>query len=109
MKALAALDQLAALGASLHPCYLLTGTLLDGDLAEPVFQAPVDTRGRQRHVKGHVIVHRRQRFQIRPDLVRHVARISRAVRSRNHDVDLPAVYLHTEVTLRYGHEFQCHS
>ena len=74
--------------------HLVGRALLDRDAASSrrAVDRPVDRRRGRRDVERDAAVARRERLQVRADLVDHVARRRRPVRADQHDVDLPALH-----------------
>ena len=72
--------------------HFFRAALFDRDLRQPVAHLPIERRRRQRDVKRHAVILRRQRLQIGADLVRNIAGERGAVRSNNHQVHLAALH-----------------
>src|SRR5882724_5869078 len=72
--------------------HFLRATFFNRDFFQSIAQLPVERRRGQRYIEGNVIVLRRQRLQICPDLVRNVARKSSAIGSNNHQIHCAALH-----------------
>ena len=92
---------LAPSGASQDVGGLARGALLDGDLGKSVLHRPVDRRRGEGDVERHRVVARRERLEIRPDLVADVSPPGRPVRPHDHHVDEPMLH---QVTARVVHD-----
>ena len=57
------------------------------DVAQTVFNRPVNRRVRQRDIEGHIVGMRRERFQIGADLVADVAARGGAIRADDAEID----------------------
>ena len=75
-----------------HGRDLLGAALLDRNFGDAVGDGEVDRRRRQRHVKWHVVVVRRERLEIGPDLVADVAVGGDAVGADDDEIDQPVLH-----------------
>ena len=77
-----------AIGApALDPGDFFLSPFFDGDLCNAVINGPVNGRGRQRDIEGHIVVARGEGLQIGADLVAHVATRRGAVRTGDNQIN----------------------
>ena len=79
-------------GSPGHGRDLLAAALLDRDLAQPVTDAEIDGRRRQRHIERHAIVVRGERLEISADLVADIAIGGDPVGADDDEIDHPVLH-----------------